>query len=218
MDSPLAINATEVFRLHPEYYDAETHAFMLEHRDPFGFSELDYLRRVEESKALNDRRDPMVIISASGMCEAGRILHHLKNNIESSRNTVLFVGFQAEHTLGRRILNGEETVPILGRRIGRRHVESIDRTAPADRDELLGTCTSSSAGIKRRPVHARKSARHSRGYRNRDAGDASPSWTKGKLSRRRPAGSRTPPRSGPLAPIAFSSVEAVSSAGSAPNA
>lgn len=140
VDSPLAINATEVFRLHPEYYDAETHAFMLEHRDPFGFSELDYLRRVEESKALNDRRDPMVIISASGMCEAGRILHHLKNNIESSRNTVLFVGFQAEHTLGRRILNGEETVPILGERYRlNAHVESIDGySAHADRDELLG--------------------------------------------------------------------------------
>ncbi|HHX44672.1 MAG TPA: MBL fold metallo-hydrolase [Chloroflexi bacterium] len=140
VDSPLAINATEVFRLHPEYYDAETHEFMLENRDPFGFSELDYLRRPEESKALNDRQEPMVIISASGMCEAGRILHHLKNNIESRRNTVLFVGFQAEHTLGRRILNGDETVPILGERYRlQARVEHIDGySAHADRDELLG--------------------------------------------------------------------------------
>lgn len=139
VDSPLAINATEVFRLHPEYYDAETHAFVLEHRDPFGFSELNYLRRAEESKALNDRHDPMVIISASGMCEAGRILHHLRNNIGSSRNTVLFVGFQAEHTLGRRILEGEETVSIFGERYRlKARVESIDGySAHADRDELL---------------------------------------------------------------------------------
>jgi metallo-beta-lactamase family protein len=139
VDSPLSINATEVFRLHPEYYDDETHAFMLAHRDPFGFDELDYIRRVEDSKALNDRHDPMIIISASGMCEAGRILHHLKNNIESSRNTVLFVGFQAEHTLGRRILNREESVPILGERYRlNARVESIDGySAHADRNELL---------------------------------------------------------------------------------
>jgi len=139
VDSPLSINATEVFRLHPEYYDAETHAFMLAHQDPFGFDELDYIRRVEDSKALNDRHDPMVIISASGMCEAGRILHHLKNSIESSRNTVLFVGFQAEHTLGRRIMNREESVPILGGRYRlNARVESIDGySAHADRNELL---------------------------------------------------------------------------------
>jgi len=82
----------------------------------------------------------MMIIAASGMCEAGRILHHLANNITSERNTILFVGFQAEHTLGRRILNGEETVPILGERYPlRAHVESIDGySAHADRDELLG--------------------------------------------------------------------------------
>ena len=112
---------------------------MLEHKDPFGFDELEYIRRVEDSKALNDRRDPMIIIAASGMCEAGRILHHLKHNIESDRNTVLFVGFQAEHTLGRRILNREESVPILGERYRLdAHVESIDGySAHADRNELL---------------------------------------------------------------------------------
>lgn len=140
VDSPLSTNATEVFRLHPEYYDAETHQFMLEYRDPFGFGKLRYIRRVEESKELNGRTDPMIIISASGMCEAGRILHHLKNNIEDSRNTVLFVGFQAAHTLGRRIQERRERVSILGGKYRlRAHVESIDGySAHADRSELLG--------------------------------------------------------------------------------
>ena len=140
VDSPLSINATEVFRLHPEYYDAETYEFMLKYHDPFGFDQLRYIRRVDDSKALNSLQGPIVIISASGMCEAGRILHHLKNNIEDSRNTVLFVGFQAEHTLGRRIQEGRETVPIFGEEYRlRAHVESIDGySAHADRDELLG--------------------------------------------------------------------------------
>ncbi|MBN1399250.1 MAG: MBL fold metallo-hydrolase [Anaerolineae bacterium] len=139
VDSPLSVNATEVFRLHPEYYDEEARQFMLEDQDPFGFGQLRYIRQVEESKALNDRKDPMVIISASGMCEAGRILHHLKNNIEDSRNTVLFVGFQAEHTLGRRILEGHEQVPIFGEPYTlRAQVERIDGySAHADRNELL---------------------------------------------------------------------------------
>lgn len=139
VDSPLSVNATEVFRLHPEYYDQETYEFMLKYRDPFGFGGLRYIRQVEDSIALNDRHEPMIIISASGMCEAGRILHHLKNNIEDPRNTVLFVGFQAAHTLGRRILEGQEEVPILGEKY-RLHarVESIDGySAHADRAELL---------------------------------------------------------------------------------
>jgi metallo-beta-lactamase family protein len=139
VDSPLAINATEVFRLHPECYDAETHAFMLQQRDPFGFGTLHYLRDAEESKALNARRDPMIIISASGMCESGRILHHLKNNIEQERNTVLFVGFQAPHTLGRRIMEGQEEVSIFGETYHvRAHIESVlGYSAHADREELL---------------------------------------------------------------------------------
>lgn len=139
VDSPLAINATEVFRLHPEYYDRETLDFMLEHEDAFGFDHLHYIRWVEDSKALNERTDPMVIISASGMCEAGRILHHLKNNIEQERNIILFVGYQAEHTLGRRILEGRETVSIFGEPYTvRAEVESIDGySAHADREEIL---------------------------------------------------------------------------------
>ena len=139
VDSPLAINATEIFRLHPEYYDEEAFRFVLDREDPFGFSQLHYIRDVEESKALNGRTDPLVIISASGMCEAGRILHHLKNNIGEERNTILFVGFQAEHTLGRRIVEGQERVPIFGEEyVVKAHVESIDGySAHADREEIL---------------------------------------------------------------------------------
>jgi len=116
VDSPLAVNATEIFRLHPEVYDRETMDFLAEtnSRDPFGFEGVSYIRSVEESKALNDFQQPAVIISASGMCESGRILHHLKNNITDKRNTVLFVGYQAENTLGRKILEGGKVVPIFG--------------------------------------------------------------------------------------------------------
>ncbi len=139
VDSPLAINATDIFRLHPEYYDAEALQFVLDREDPFGFSQLHYVRDVEESKALNDRTDPLIIISASGMCEAGRILHHLKHNIGEERNTILFVGFQAAHTLGRRIVEGQERVPIFGEEYPvRAHIESIDGySAHADREEIL---------------------------------------------------------------------------------
>lgn len=139
VDSPLAIDATEIFRLHPEYYDTEALQFVLDRQDPFGFGQLHYIRDVEESKALNGRTDPMIIISASGMCEAGRILHHLKHNIGDERNTILFVGFQAEHTLGRRILDGQERVPIFGEEYTvKARVESIDGySAHADRNEIL---------------------------------------------------------------------------------
>ena len=82
--------------------------------DPFGFSRLRYIRDVSESKALNDLRGPYIILSASGMCEAGRILHHLRNNIEDPRNTVLITGFQAEHTVGRKIVDKLPEVPIFG--------------------------------------------------------------------------------------------------------
>ena len=116
VDSPLAVNASDVFRAHPECFDEETRAFIAsdEHKAALGFDHLVYTRSVAESKALNDRRDPMVIISASGMAEAGRILHHLKNNIENPLNTVLIVSWQAPHTLGRRIADREERVKIFG--------------------------------------------------------------------------------------------------------
>ena len=108
-------------------------------QDPFGFYRLHYARTVDQSKAINGLDEPCVIISASGMCEAGRILHHLRNNISDPRNTVLFVSFQAQHTLGRKIKDGWDIVPIFGEKYKvRAEIESIDAySAHADRDELL---------------------------------------------------------------------------------
>ncbi|MFO7663517.1 MAG: MBL fold metallo-hydrolase [Chloroflexota bacterium] len=116
VDSPLAIDATSVFRAHPEAYDDEAAEILLTDpdNDPFGFSMMRYTRSVQESKALNFLKKPAVIISASGMAEAGRILHHLKNNIEDSRNTILIVGYQAPETLGRRLVEKQPRVKIFG--------------------------------------------------------------------------------------------------------
>lgn len=114
VDSPLAVNVTDIFRAHPECYDEELLEYMSSDADPFGFARLTYVRDVEESKRLNTSRLPMVIVSASGMCEAGRILHHLRNNIEDPKNTVMIVGYCAEHTLGRRIVERRREVKIFG--------------------------------------------------------------------------------------------------------
>jgi metallo-beta-lactamase family protein len=116
VDSPLAINASEIFRAHPEVFDEETKEFIAQdkHRTALGFELLTYTRSVEESKAINDIEGPAVIISASGMAEVGRILHHLKNNIENPNNTILIVSWQAPHTLGRRLAEREERVKIFG--------------------------------------------------------------------------------------------------------
>lgn len=116
VDSPLAINISEVFKQHPDCYDEETRRFIAEdrHRSVFGFDHLTYTRSAEESKALNARKDPMVIISASGMAETGRIVHHIKNNIGNPLNTILIVSWQAPHTLGRRLADREERVRIFG--------------------------------------------------------------------------------------------------------
>lgn len=114
VDSPLAVNVTEIFRRHPECYDDKMLAYMETDPHPFGFGRLTYVRDVQESKKLNFSRLPMVIISASGMAEAGRILHHLRNNISDPRNTVLIVGYCAEHTLGKRIVERQPEVKIFG--------------------------------------------------------------------------------------------------------
>jgi metallo-beta-lactamase family protein len=138
VDSPLAVNVTEIFRAHPECYDEETLELMQQARNPFGFRRLSYVRDVEDSKRLNFLRDSAVIISASGMCESGRILHHLKNNIEDADNTILFSGFQAENTLGRRILDGNRRVRIFGEEYDvRARVARVEGySAHADSDEL----------------------------------------------------------------------------------
>ncbi len=141
VDSPLAVNATGVFRLHPECYDEELRAFIAQdrHPDPFGFDRLRYIRNTEDSRALNKLEGPAVIISASGMCEAGRIQHHLKHNIGDPRNTVMIVSWQAPHTLGRRLVERQKVVKIFGQEYPlRARVEAIHGySAHADRDGLL---------------------------------------------------------------------------------
>ncbi len=139
VDSPLAVSATEIYRLHPDAFNQEVYDSLFERENPFGFENLTLVRSVNGSKALNDIDGVVIIISASGMCEAGRILHHLKNNIGDPKTTVLFVGYCADNTLGRRIRDGEREVPILGGRYKvRARVEIIDSfSGHADHSELL---------------------------------------------------------------------------------
>lgn len=142
VDSPLAIDVTAAYRMHPECYDDEIRAFIASagsRIDPFGFEDLTYTRAVEDSKKLNFLREPAIIIAASGMMEAGRILHHLRNRIEDPRTTILIVGFQAEHTLGRKLLDGESQVRIFGEmHKNRAQVEFLSGfSGHADHDELI---------------------------------------------------------------------------------
>ena len=151
VDSPLAVNVTDVFRKHPELFDEETRKFLDNHQDPFGFKRLTYVRDVNQSKALNDLRGPFMIVSASGMCEGGRILHHLKNNISDPRNTILLTGYQAENTLGRKIEQGADEVPVFGEPLRlRAEVEKLDAlSGHADRDEMLAWIQPLAHGLKR---------------------------------------------------------------------
>ncbi len=151
VDSPLAIEATKVFQKHTECYDAETREFLLEGEDPFGFKNLRYVRDAGESKALNDLRGPFMIISASGMCEGGRILHHLKNNIEDPRNTVLITGFMAENTLGRKIVDKLPEVPIFGEpmRLRAEVVKLNELSGHADQRELVNWVRPMAKGLKK---------------------------------------------------------------------
>ncbi len=114
VDSPLAIDATDIFRAHPECFDQETVELLHRTEDPFGFRELHYIRTAEESRKLNDVSGSIMVIACSGMAESGRILHHLRNNIENPKNTVLIVGYQAENTLGRKIAEHWKEVPVFG--------------------------------------------------------------------------------------------------------
>jgi metallo-beta-lactamase family protein len=139
VDSPLSVRITEIFKLHPECFDAETQAFLHQNGDPFGFENLRYISNVEDSKALNGQEGPMMIIAGSGMCEAGRIVHHLRNAVEEAKNTILIIGFQAQHTLGRRIAERQSVVKIFGvERALEAEVVVMDAfSAHADRDDLL---------------------------------------------------------------------------------
>lgn len=139
VDSPLSFNATAVFRRHTECYDLETSAHILQNEDPLGFDKLTYITEVEESKKLNDRQGPMMIISASGMAESGRILHHLANNIENPNNIIMMTGYCAEHTLGKRIIERNPEINIFGEpyKLKAEVVVFNSLSAHADSDELI---------------------------------------------------------------------------------
>ncbi len=139
VDSPLSTKATQVHRRHPECYDEETTERLRKGDDPFAFPSLTYVSDVEESKRLNSMRGPVLIISASGMCEGGRILHHLKHTVEDERNVILIVGYQAENTLGRRIVEKLSPIKIYGDPYElRAQVRTINAlSAHADHDELI---------------------------------------------------------------------------------
>jgi metallo-beta-lactamase family protein len=144
VDSPLACDATCVFRNHPECFDRETdRIFMKDHEDPFGFGRLKYVHDIAESKNLNGLTFPHIIISASGMAEGGRILHHLRNNVDNPKNLVLFVGYAAQETLARKMMDGARKVKIFGEEhTVKCKIKTIDAfSAHADSEELLGCVT-----------------------------------------------------------------------------
>ncbi|HNW07115.1 MAG TPA: MBL fold metallo-hydrolase [Verrucomicrobiota bacterium] len=138
VDSPLSVNATEVYRLHPECFNEATYKFLREKQNPFGMENLTYIREVAHSMKLNDLKEAAIIISASGMAEAGRIRHHLANHIGNPVNLILFVGYCAEHTLGAQILAGRNPVNIFGEpHEVRARIASIDSfSGHADKHEL----------------------------------------------------------------------------------
>jgi metallo-beta-lactamase family protein len=139
VDSPLSSKATAVYEHHRECFDEAATKVLMEGDEPFHFRNLKYVTETEESKKLNDMPGPMIIISSSGMCEGGRIVHHLMNNIENPRNVILFVGYQAENTLGRRIVDHVPSVRMFGKdyQINAR-IHTINAlSAHADRDELV---------------------------------------------------------------------------------
>jgi metallo-beta-lactamase family protein len=153
VDSPLAIRVSQVFREHPECYDEETRHFIADdkHQAALGFDRLKYTLSVEESKAINFTNPPYVVISASGMAETGRILHHLKNHIGDSRNTILIVSWQAPHTLGRRLADQEKEIKIFGKKYVRRaEVVTINGfSAHAGQDGLLAYTNATKDTLKK---------------------------------------------------------------------
>lgn len=138
VDSPLSVNATEVYRLHPECFNESIYQFLREKENPFGMENLTYIREAAHSRKLNDLKDPAIIISASGMAEAGRIRHHLANHIGNPANLILFIGYCAEHTLGAQIVAGRNPVNIFGEpHPVKAQVASLDSfSGHADRNEL----------------------------------------------------------------------------------
>ena len=143
VDSPLSVNATEIFKLHPECFDEETYKLLASGVDVFGSENVDYIRKVEDSKKLNGIKGTAMIISASGMCEAGRILHHLANNVENAKNTIMIIGSMGEHTLGRELIKASDKPGYVVKIFGEEHVVKArvrilnSFSAHADSGELL---------------------------------------------------------------------------------
>jgi metallo-beta-lactamase family protein len=139
VDSPLAINAIPIFTAHPECFDKEMHEYLLLNNNPFGFNDLHYTRSVDESKAINNSRKPAIIISASGMMVAGRIRHHLFNNVEDPKNTFLMVGYCSPDSLGAQLMRRPETIRLFGEdKEVRADVVRMDSfSAHADQKEML---------------------------------------------------------------------------------
>jgi metallo-beta-lactamase family protein len=151
VDSPLALNVTDVYRKHHELYDEAAQKFLDEKETPFDFSRLTYIREASESKKLNGLHGPMIILASSGMMEAGRVLHHLRNNIEDPRNTILITGFQAPYTLGRKILDHHKQVPVFGEPMAlRAEVVSLEElSGHADQHELIEWMRPFAKGLKK---------------------------------------------------------------------
>jgi metallo-beta-lactamase family protein len=154
VDSPLATNITRVFGEHPEVYDEETHnAFLEKGKNPFSMDKIHFVGSVEESIALNHETKPHIVLSASGMCEAGRILHHLRYKIHNAKNTILMVGFQAQNTLGRRILDLGLKYEESGRKGAPPAVRFFNKeggfSAHADKNEMLHFLKKSNLKIKK---------------------------------------------------------------------
>ncbi len=151
VDSPLSTNATEVYRLHPECFNEEIYRFLREKANPFAMTNLTYIRDAAQSRKLNDLKGPAIIISASGMAEAGRIRHHLKNHIGQPENLILFIGYCAEHTLGAQILMGKSPVNIFGEPYEvRARVASVDAfSGHADKNELIRYVKALTGDIKK---------------------------------------------------------------------
>ncbi len=149
VDSPLATRATEIFKKNAQVFDEETRNYILKGDNPLDFKNLVFTRSSEESKALNFKEEPKIIISASGMCEAGRIKHHLKHNLWNPKSSIIFVGYQVEGTLGRSIVNGDKDVSIFGEKIHiRAEIYNLEGfSGHADRDDLLEWL----AGFKKKP-------------------------------------------------------------------
>ena len=151
VDSPLSLHATEIYKRHPESLRDTIYKTLCDNENPFGMANLTYITSAEESKKLNERKDGMIIISASGMCEAGRIRHHLKNNIGFANNLVLFIGFCAPDTLGAKIIAGVNPVNIFGEPYPvRAKVVSLDTySGHADKNELKAYVQKLSGDIKK---------------------------------------------------------------------